>query len=518
MSLPQDKFVSVSSVVQSPAFTVEKKHLILAMANSLITTTNPVLEFKGSTGLTNFASYFGQQVPEYKALQKYFGFISKKGTAPEKAIIVRWYKENAAPFIKGSKLQNFTSLKAVTDGSFKLTLNDTPEEISGLDFTAVNSYSDIATIVETAIKAKTGETFTNASFEFNSITGGFILTGGVAGLNNTISIDQGSTGTDVSLLLGLLNREVSEGVNAETFAELCDRIYNLNPAGFAITTLEDIEEDDIQNSVSWLNTLKNEQSLNTKYKLIFNFSDKTKALAISSTLSALKYTGYVLTYDPYGEYINILDAAIGASIDFEVDNAAINFNFQDVSGYTAITNLDTPVDYQTGKTNLSLTAELDEACISYVYSVGVGSQQVICYGLGLLSGALGTEDTQINESWLEAELKTATMNGLIALDKLPLQGESVVNALDAIIAPVFIKGVKNGVIADGGTLLDNDKLTVIQNLGSDAVEAIENNGYYYKIQSLNAEDIKLKRVRIVCAYIASGVINFVRIINNIYGV
>lgn len=518
MGLPLEKFAPTSATVQNSAFTVEKKNLILAMDNNLIGTKTPYIEYSGASALTKFKADFGSDIAEYSALQKYFGFMSKTGGSPEKAIIVRWYKSNTAPFIKGSKIENLSALKTITNGSFKLRFNDTEEEISGLDFSSANSYSDIAKLIQVAVNGKSGDAFVNATVEYSSITGGFILTGGIAGKDNTITIIAGETGTDIIGDIGFgASAIISDGVNAETFAELCDRIYNMNTAGFAITTLESIDEDDKQNAVAWLNSPIGEQTIYTKLKLVFNYSDKATAEVFATTMNTLGYTGFVITYDPYNEYVNILDCAIGAPIDYTEANSAINFNFQPAVGYTPVTNLNTAVDYQAGQTNLALAEELDSYKISYVYGVGVGTQEQVCYGMGLMAGAFSTETVQINESWLETDLQTNVVNGFISLDNVKLQGQDAKDFVSALINPSFEQGKINGTIANGGTLLDNDKLIISQTLGKNAIDAIETNGYYYKILDLTAEDIELKRVRILCAYLCAGVLNKVRIIDNIYG-
>ena len=59
MSLPFSKFVPIAATVQSPAFTVEKKHMLLATTNALIGTGTPYKEYSGAAALTNFAKDLG---------------------------------------------------------------------------------------------------------------------------------------------------------------------------------------------------------------------------------------------------------------------------------------------------------------------------------------------------------------------------------------------------------------------------------------------------------------------------
>lgn len=510
MSLPFSKFVPVSAAVQSPAFTLEKKNMILAMDNALIGTDTPYIEYSGASALNNFKKDFGSEIAEYTAMKKYFGFMSKQGSAPEKAIVVRWYKQATAPFVKCGSPESFAILKAITDGSFEI--NET--QISALDFSSANAYSDIASLIETGL---TSAGLTGFTCVYSSLTGGFIITGGTTGLGNEIVIGHGSTGTDLFDKIGLDTAKISKGVNAETFAELCDRVYNMNLAGFSLTTLESITDDDVINSVAFINSVVGNQSVYTKLKLVLAYSVKATVEALATTLSSLSYTGFVLCYDPNEEMVNILDCAIGAPIDYEAENSALNFNFQPAVGYTPITEIDEATDYQAGLTNLSLAEELDSYKISYVYSVGIGSQKQVCYGMGLMAGSFGTEDVQINESWLESDLQTRIVNGFISLDKVKLQGQDATDMMSSIIAPSFTLGQQNGTIAKGGTLSDNDKLVLSQTFGADSINAVEKNGYYYQIQPLTNEDIANRRVRIKCAYLCAGVVNEVRIINNIYG-
>lgn len=515
MSLPYSKFVPISAKVQAPAFTVEKQHALLATTNALIGTSTPTKEYGGASALTNFAKDFSKSSADYKFASKYFSFKSKTGTAPEKLVVARWYKTATAPFVKATgNIATVAELKSVSNGSISLSFNGTTEEIV-VDLSAANSYGDIATLLQTAVAAE----FTGATVEYNSIAKTFIITSGDTGATHTAEgVSAGSTGTDLSEMLGFATQELSQGADAETFAEFCDRILNANTAGYSITTTESLLDADITAAVEWLQGSLGDQTINTVVRLVFNMTDKATAKALQATLIELGYTGYVICYDKHGEWVNALDCAICATIDHEGANGAINFNFQPATGYTPITTLGTVVDYQAGQTNLSVAKELDDLCISYVYSVGMGAQQVICYGMGLMANDYGTEDVQANEAALERNLQVAVMNGFIAVNKYKLQGSDARNAISTLIDPVFKTAQANGAIAYNGTLTDADKVAIYNATANEgAADAVESNGYYYQIQPLTAEDIASRRVRVLVCYLAGGVINVLRISNTIYG-
>ncbi len=519
MSVPFSKFVPISAKVQSAAFAIEKKHLLLATTNALIGTGTPYKEYSGVAALTNFAADFGTNTADYAVARKYFGFQSKTGTAPEKLVAARWYKTSAAPFAKGSKPAALASLILLDDASFVIDLTDSSFTVTA-DLTSATSYAEIAQILQTAIRANTagGTAFTGATVEYNNLVGGFVISGGNAASGQTIALSVSESGTDALADLGLADAEISAGANAETFAEFCDRILNANTAGYSITTTETLDNEEIVPAIEWLQGSVGGQTINTVVRLVFNIADKATAKALQSTVKALGYGGYVVCYDPYGEHVNALDCAICATTDYDAVNGSLNFNFQPALGYTPITTLGDVVNYQQGQTNLSLVQELDDLCISYVYSVGFGSQEQVLYGLGLQLGAFGTEDVQVNESALQTYLQVAIVNGFISLNKLKLQGKDAKGFIATLISPVLDQFKVNGSIAYNGTLSNTDKNAIYQaTANAGAADAVEQNGYYFQVQDLSAEDIRLRRVRVVVCYLAGGVVNQIRIVDNIFG-
>ena len=516
MSLPYSAIVSISGVVQSPDFVTEKKHMLLAVTSSLIPTSASYLEFSGAGAVASFGAYFGTSIPEYTQLQKYFGFLSKGGNAPEKVVVARWYNTDTAAFIKGAKVTaSVASIAAVTAGSLNISLDGTAKDITGIDFSSATSYSDVATILQTALQTD----FAGATVAYNSTTGGYIITSATTGSTSaTGGVKAAASGTDVSAMLGLASAELSQGVDAETYAQFCDRIYQANTAGYSITTLNALTNDEITAAVQWLQTAMNGQTYNTAVRLVFDLSDLATAKTLSASLDSAGYTGYVLCYDPNGEYINVLDCAIAATIDYDVANGAINFNFQPATGYTAITTLGSVVDYQSGKTNVALMEDLNDNYLSTVYSVGFGSQEETYYGFGLMAGDFGSEDIQINESALEQAIQVSILNGMTSLNKVPLRGTDASLLVGSLLTAPLEQFKVNGSIATNGTLTTLERASIAQATGNaNAADAVEQTGYFYKVYDLTEADIAARQVRVLICYLASGVLNRVRIINKVYG-
>ena len=138
--------------------------------------------------------------------------------------------------------------------------------------------------------------------------------------------------------------------------------------------------------------------------------------------------------------------------------------------------------------------------------------------MGLMQGAYGTEDVQVNEAALEKDLQTAVINGFVAVNKFALQGTAATGAISTLIDPTFKKYQTNGTIAYDGTLSDTDKIAVFNATANpDAAASIEANGYYYQVQPLTADDIAKRQARVLVCYLSAGVLNVLRITNNIFG-
>lgn len=87
----------------------------------------------------------------------------------------------------------------VTNGSFGITINGVILAATGLNFSSVVTYQDIAAILQTAVQAGTGPMFANATVKYftDGTNNGFKFTGGIQ-TNATISVQGGLGGTDLT--------------------------------------------------------------------------------------------------------------------------------------------------------------------------------------------------------------------------------------------------------------------------------------------------------------------------------
>lgn len=101
----------------------------------------------------------------------------------------------SAKMTGGQDVTDFTALKAVTDGAFKITIDGTEISATGVDLSAQDTGAKIATAVTAKLNSKGTVTYT---------ANRFVVTSASTGKSSTLSVmSGGSSGTDISGLLYL---------------------------------------------------------------------------------------------------------------------------------------------------------------------------------------------------------------------------------------------------------------------------------------------------------------------------
>lgn len=115
---------------------------------------------------------------------------------------------------KWGKISNKTrniidGFKAVTDGSFRITINSITADVTSLNFSSVNTWEDIASVIQTGLRAASGDSaFTGAvcsyfkgrlidSYAVGTLVPKFIIIAGIRGADISYLTSTGS-GTDIS--------------------------------------------------------------------------------------------------------------------------------------------------------------------------------------------------------------------------------------------------------------------------------------------------------------------------------
>jgi hypothetical protein len=161
-------------------------------------------------------AYFGTSSTEYSRAVSYFGFMSKQLTSPPFISFGRWVSSDVAPIIFAAKPStSLTNMQLIVDGSINITIGANTAELSSLDFSSATSYSDIASVLETALNAAYPAVpqFADATVAWDSVAGAFVLTGGNT-IADAVSVENGITGTNIAVTFGFLPQSLNGSTGA----------------------------------------------------------------------------------------------------------------------------------------------------------------------------------------------------------------------------------------------------------------------------------------------------------------
>ncbi len=497
MSIPQSKYVAITSQVANTTQAANKDLILRVFTTNPLFAANTVYEFTSSKDVTNFA---GALTIEAKIAAEYFGWISKVATQAKKISFMRYSFEALAPYMYTTKtLTPLASFTEISDGSMVVNLGGTAFTVSNINLTGATSYLDIANAIQTAIRANTqgGELWTNATFTYNAANTSFILTGGATGeaeINYAIAAE---TGTDLSALLGLnaTNAPIlSNGTAAETVTDILNKTTDIstNFLTFGFTSASDAF-----NNLDSIGQFADEQ--NNQYRFCFDLSSANYMAGIET---AAKYTGMTAHYNiNYGiEGINpawLMSAILPATTNYTKPNGVKNYMFQQFPQQAVSIGINDGTLYQT----------LDNLNINYNGQTQKTGSNIAFYQNGFNADGV---DTAIfdNEAWLKDAIATDVINAFLALDFVSADkgGEAVVVG---IIQNNADKALKNHVFANGTVLNETQKAFITQ-VFNDETKWLEcqNNGYAFSVdittENLNNATIHVANYTLV--YLKNNVI------------
>lgn len=364
---------------------------------------------------------------------------------------------------------------------------------------AVNTIPAKIFISETEIKTKLGldtvilhdgspavPAVNIGSCEYSTLTNGFIIKGAVASVSQTIDY----AGGELAGVLGLAKTSggyIIKGTDGENLSEMLNNIGLINGDFVSIASLNNISEDDYGVIASWVNVSGG------RYAFIVISNDarlKSTNQKVFETLFG--NDGFILIYGDNINMLAFLQAAI-ASVDYSTPNGALNFNF-----------IETPqfLESAIGKSEELDGINANRANCCYVMG-GYGQKQPL-FGEGKIFGTkFKNIANYIGNSWLKAKLEIAGANLMISQGFIALRGKDGASLILVNSQDIIETAKAGGIIVTvgSGELLPEEKASVISLSGNqNAVQLIENNGYYITVLPLTADDIANERLRVQLIY------------------
>lgn len=458
MAIAFTKYVDITSGVGAGAG-VRLRDLI-----GRIFTTNELVPTKTVVEMTTIeevGEYFGTSSEEYKRAQFYFSFVSKAITRANKISFARWVDANVPAKIFGNKTQkSLATLKAIATGSLELTVGGEVASITSIDLTTATSLTDVATLLQAAIRGDVDPQFANAIVTYDAVRGSFNFEASTPGAAE-ISIGVPSAGVDLAPLLGwTIGAILSNGAAVETITDtLTESTDATNNFGSFLFT-DELSLDEITEAAAW----------NTSQNVLFQYMvPVTKANAASYSAALIDYAGVALTVSEVaGEYAEMCPMILLAATDYSRRNAVQNYMFQ-------IFNLTPSV-----KTTSESTS-LDNLRVNYYGQTQTAGQFIQFYQRGKLTGLPVNptdQNTYANEQWLKDAAGAAIMELLLNLNKVSANAKGRGQLLTTLQS-VINRALFNGTISVGKELTNTQKLYITELTGDpDAWQQVFNIGYW----------------------------------------
>lgn len=470
MSIPQRKYVAITSAAANTAEAPYKELIARVFTTNPLFGANTVYEFTQSSDVVDFA---GSSSAEALFASEYFGWVSKRAQKAAKISFMRYSFDALAPYIYSTrKLAALDVLTAITDGSMVINLGGTAYTITGIDLSSATSYAAVATALQTAVRGNTtgGDLWTNATVTYNSANTSFQLTGGIAGENAINYASTALSGTDLSGLIGwnLANAPVlSEGVNAQSITDILNKSIDLSTN---FLTFGFLNPSDALTNLDAIGAWVKEQNYNYRFCFDVSASNYVDAIAIANQYEGLT-ANYNINYGISG--LNpawIMSAILPATTNYNAPNGVKNYMYQEFPSQAVSVGINDGTLYQT----------LDNDCINYNGQTQKSGKTIAFYQNGFNTDGI---DSAIfdNEAWLKDHIATDVLNAFLALDFISADrdGKAIITGILETNASLALI---NHVFANGTTLDNNQKAYITQLTGDEnAWLDVQNNGYKFYV-------------------------------------
>lgn len=207
--------------------------LLIVGASNVI---NPHERLRQYSDIDGVGADFGMDTPEYQAAALYYS----QSPRPVDLYIGRWAKNNVGASLQGAVLtkqqQTLSKFTAVTNGSFKLTLNGEEVICSDIDFSKETNLNGVAQRVAEKLK--------DCSVIYDSSSARFTVASNSAGAIGYVSQASGTYIGDLLKLDGESGATIIEPTAAETIAEAVAILGAASSGWYGLVIADDTRTDE----------------------------------------------------------------------------------------------------------------------------------------------------------------------------------------------------------------------------------------------------------------------------------
>ena len=460
MAIPASHIVNVlPRVITGGSSDLELNGLLLT-DNDIISATTLILSFPSARAV---GEYFGTDSVEYGAADVYFASYNNKFTVPKAFFVARRIAEDAAAWLRGAKFTStLTALKAVTDGAFVISVDNTAQTVSLVDLSTATSLSDVASLI-------TAKMNNAATVTYSSLTGAFTITSGTAGSTSEVGYASApATGTDLSALLNLtqsLGAVQSAGMDAMSESEQMTAILSKSQNWVSFTTAWETDVDEALAWAAWADASYGWLYVPYSTSPAMVSPDSTADMASAIKSASLDHTAVVYGSLEYAAFI----MGVVASIAWQRVNGTITAAFKRQSGLAPWV-----VDEQTASV-------LESKNCNYFGNFATRNAEFIfLYPGSLAASDYGYIDAYINAVWFNNRLQVALMDGITSSPRTPYNQRGYTMIAAWMMDPVNA-ALNNAAIEPGIVLSERQKSEVMNEAGRDISSELWTQGYYIQI-------------------------------------
>lgn len=480
MSISMKKYVDIKSRVGATGG-VPRRELILRLftKNELVSPASP-LEFTTAKAV---GTLFGLDSEEYLRAKQYFSYVSPNFNSPRKISFGSDAQSKGAPQVIGTTPKSVADIQAaaVSDGnSFGISYREqgggfNSYNVSNVDVSKATTYAAIATILQTAIRARFStssySSLKNATVAYDSSRGVFTFTGASG---EAISVQFSTLPWAFTKALGLWS-DFSDGTGATNIAGTASA--STSPA---TSVEESAAASNNFGTFSFMRTLTLSDHIaiaeaNAERNVTFEYVVPVTLAnyeAWSAALLGYEGTTLVLVSDTNTEYDEQIPGAIKAAVDYSKNDSVVSYMYREMDGITAKCSDDT------------LSDALDKARVNYYGETQQAGTQMSFYQRGVMMGGDDSpvdENVFANEQWLKDDLAAGFLELFLSVGRVSTNSAGK-NKLTNTVQASLDQAVANGTVSVGKELSTKQKSYISQISGDDrAWIQVQNIGYWYTV-------------------------------------
>lgn len=359
-------------------------------------------------------------------------FFSKTNKPTRMAVSAIFDADQAAYALSASV--KLAELKAVSDGAFKITVDGSEKDITGLDFQSATNIEDVVGVLNRAA---------GGAFVASEHNGQLLIKSATQGASSKITYaTAGSAGTDVSAMLGLTQdtgATIADGYKHGTFLEEINECMKyaskigVNIFGFALDSgYRDKQEQ--KDFADWVNARSYRAvcSLVSNNPTAYSAVDKDNIVAYCNSKGIENTSTF---YDDNAQvYPDVAYLAEFLSVNYSLDDQVIDGKFKDI-GIEAVNLPDVEANW---------TVLENKRCNTILYVGDTGFKVV---RNGDQSSIKWRTDSWVNICNFISELEIETLNVFLRNKKVSYTPKGQ-NLLISAVSKIGTKYTKNGSFAD----------------------------------------------------------------------